>query len=93
MTITNDVLDLTVQAPSAAPPQTWDFTVQGPTSQTWDLIVQGALLVTSGGHHWRPVSNLFPLGPPQFHRLCNYNVSVAYDNSHGFLQMQNKQTF
>ena len=54
VTITHDALDLTVKAL----PQTWDMgTPQPQPPQTWDMGIphSAPMLVTSGGHHWRPV--------------------------------------
>ena len=60
MTIIHDALDLTVQ-PTLS--QTWDMGPHAPSThphpQTWALrdpqSRPGPLLLTSAGHHWRPV--------------------------------------
>ena len=71
MTITHDALDLTVQpSPPALPSghQTWDPPAPALPSghQTWDPPAP-ALLVTSSGHHWRPVQacSLDDFPPPK----------------------------
>ena len=56
VTITHDALDLIVQDPILAPAspahQTWGPLSPASGHQTWD---PRPPLVTSGGHHWRPV--------------------------------------
>ena len=47
VTITHDALEFTVQVPLAGPLQTWD--IGTPWSCPYPL------LVTFGGHHWRPI--------------------------------------
>ena len=64
VTITHDGSDRTVQPPPRTGHQTWDPPWRQPCPRTSDM---GPLLVTSGGHRWRPVqtgSFEYPLPPP-----------------------------